>query len=269
MTFLDFYRSRVGRRVLLYHAMALAAGVIALILGLGDGHVDVSIARWFFDDARRAFPLSNQWLLKTIMHDMARTTSVIVAFALMGLTATSCIARQLRALRAHRDALLFVSIAMLAAVATVGALKHFSSHACPWSLVIFGGSATYHPLLGARAAATEALAGCFPAAHPLTGYAWLAVGFALYPTARRRAWQAWAVAFGLGTLFGGVQIVRGAHFLSHVLWSAWVVWGVNLALLALDSYWPALRRHAPATSRADPAEPGSARRAASYLCRLP
>jgi membrane-associated PAP2 superfamily phosphatase len=268
MTFLDFYRSRVGRRVLLYHGMALAAGVIALILGLGDGRVDLSIARWFFDDVRRAFPLSNQWLLKTLLHDTARTTSVIAAFALVGLTATSCVTRQLRAVRAHRDALLFVSIAMLAAVVTVGAFKHFSSHGCPWSLAIFGGSATYHPLLGPHAAATE-VAGCFPAAHPLTGYAWLAVGFALYPIARRRAWQAWAVAFGLGTLFGGVQIARGAHFLSHVLWSAWVVWGVNLALLALDSYWPALRRHAPATSRADPAEPGSARRAASYLCRLP
>jgi len=71
----------------------------------------------------------------------------------------------------------------------------------------------------------------FPAAHPLAGYAWLAVGFALYPLARRRAWQAWAAAFAFGTLFGAVQIARGAHFLSHVLWSAWIVWGVNLALL--------------------------------------
>ena len=69
------------------------------------------------------------------------------------------------------------------------------------------------------------------AAHPLAGYAWLAVGFGLYPIARRRAWQAWAVALALGTLFGGVQIARGAHFPSHVLWSAWIVWGVNVALL--------------------------------------
>jgi membrane-associated PAP2 superfamily phosphatase len=28
-----------------------------------------------------------------------------------------------------------------------------------------------------------------------------------------------------------VQIARGAHFVSHVLWSAWIVWGVNVALL--------------------------------------
>ena len=243
MTFLDFYGSREGRRVLLYHGMVLAAGAIALSLGLGDGHLDLRIARWFFDDVRRVFPLANQWLLKTLLHDEARTTSVVTALAVVVLTVTSYATPRLQAVRAHREALLFVSVAVLTAVVTVGALKHFSSHACPWDLAIFGGSASYHPLLGARAAAAN-VAGCFPAAHPVAGYAWLAVGFALYPTARRRAWQAWAVAFALGTLFGTVQIMRGAHFLSHVLWTAWVVWGVDVALLYASPHWLTRRRAA-------------------------
>jgi membrane-associated PAP2 superfamily phosphatase len=243
MTFLDFYGSREGRRVLLYHGMVLAAGAIALSLGLGDGHLDLRIARWFFDDVRRVFPLANQWLLKTLLHDEARTTSVVMALAVVVLTVTSYATPRLQAVRAQREALLFVSVAVLTAVVTVGALKHFSSHACPWDLAIFGGSASYHPLLGARAAAAN-VAGCFPAAHPVAGYAWLAVGFALYPTARRRAWQAWAVAFALGTLFGTVQIMRGAHFLSHVLWTAWVVWGVDVALLYASPHWLTRRRAA-------------------------
>jgi membrane-associated PAP2 superfamily phosphatase len=241
MTFLDFYRSRDGQRVLLYHAMALAAGAIALTLGLGDGRVDLTIARWFFDDVRRVFPLTNQWFLKTVLHDGARTMSVVAALALVGLAVTSYGARRLRPVRAHREALLFISAATLGAAAIVGALKHFSSHACPWDLAVFGGSAIYHPLLGVHATARD-IAGCFPAAHPVAGYAWLAVGFAVYPAARRRACQAWAVALVVGTVFGGVQIVRGAHFLSHVLWSAWVVWGVNVALLGLSAYWPTRRR---------------------------
>jgi membrane-associated PAP2 superfamily phosphatase len=230
MLFLDFYRSRDGRRVLLYQAVALAASAAALSLGLGDGRLDLTIARWFFDDARRIFPLTNDWLLKTVMHDAARTISAVAALALLGIAVTSWIAPRLKAVRAHREALLFTSIATVAAAAIVGALKHFSSHACPWDLAIFGGSAVYHPLLSVHAAAPN-IDGCFPAAHPLAGYAWLAAGFALYPIARRRAWQAWAAAFAFGTLFGVVQIARGAHFLSHVLWSAWIVWGVNLALL--------------------------------------
>ena len=234
VTFLDFYRSRDGRRVLLYQAVALAASAIALSLGLGDGRLDLTIARWFFDDVRRSFPLTNEWLLKAVLHDGARVTSAVAALALLGLAITSWVTRQPRALRAHREALLYTSIATLVAAAIVGLAKHFSSHACPWDLAMFGGSAPYHPLLVAHAAAPN-VDGCFPAAHPLAGYAWLAVGFALYPIARRRAWQAWAVALVLGTLFGGVQIARGAHFLSHVLWSAWIVWGVNVALLGFAS----------------------------------
>lgn len=230
VTFLDFYRSRDGRRVLLYQAAALAASAAALSLGLGDGRLDVTIAQWFFDDARRIFPLTNEWLLKTILHDAARTASAVAALALLVVAVTSWIAPQLKALRPHREALLFAAIVTLAAAATVGALKHFSRHACPWDLAIFGGSAVYQPLFGSHAAA-PIVDGCFPAAHPLSGYAWLAVGFALYPIARRGAWLAWAVAFVCGTLFGAVQIVRGAHFLSHVLWSAWIVWGVNVVLL--------------------------------------
>jgi len=55
VTFLDFYRSCDGRRVLLYQALGLAASAIALSLSLGDGRLDLTIARWFFDDARRIF----------------------------------------------------------------------------------------------------------------------------------------------------------------------------------------------------------------------
>jgi membrane-associated PAP2 superfamily phosphatase len=235
-TFLDFYRSGDGRRLLLNQGVALAVIAIALSLGLGDGRVDLTIARWFFDDARQVVPLTEQWLLKTLLHDAARTASAVAALTLLGLTVASWATRQPRAVGAHRDALLFTSIATLVAAAIVGALKHFSSHACPWDLEVFGGSAAYHPLLGVHAR-TPDVAGCFPAAHPLSGYAWLAVGFALYPTARRRAWQSWALALFFGTLFGAVQIARGAHFLSHVLWSAWIVWGVNLALLAASISW--------------------------------
>ncbi|HEX7237466.1 MAG TPA: phosphatase PAP2 family protein [Gammaproteobacteria bacterium] len=237
-TFLDFYRSRDGRRVLLYQSVALATSAVALSLGLGDGRLDLGIARWFFDDARRVFPLTNDWLLKTVLHDAARTVSVVAALTLLGITITSWATPRLKALRPHREALLFMSITIVTTAAVVGALKHFSSHACPWDLAMFGGSAVYHPLLGVHARAAN-VDGCFPAAHPLSGYAWLAVGFALYPAARGRAWWAWAAAFALGTLFGGVQVMRGAHFVSHVLWSAWIVWGLNVAVLGSSRYWPA------------------------------
>jgi membrane-associated PAP2 superfamily phosphatase len=246
VNFLDFYRSGDGLRVLLYQAVALAASAIALSLGLGDGRLDLAIARWFFDDVRRDFPLTNEWLLKAVLHDGARMVSAVAALALLGVAVATWVTGKPRTLHAHRESLLYVSTATLVGAAIVGLAKHFSSHACPWDLAMFGGSAPYHPLLAVHAALRN-VDGCFPAAHPLAGYAWLAVGFALYPVARRRAWQAWAVAFVLGTLFGAVQIVRGAHFVSHVLWSAWIVWGVNVALLGFACSLRA--RHAQAYAR--------------------
>jgi membrane-associated PAP2 superfamily phosphatase len=39
----------------------------------------------------------------------------------------------------------------------------------------------------------------------------------------------------MGVLMGMVQVMRGAHFLSHVLWSGWLVWAV---LLMLYWIWP-------------------------------
>ena len=237
VTFLDFYRSPAGRRVLLYQALALAAGAAALCIGLGDGRLDLTIARWLFDDARRVFPLTNHWLLKTVLHDAARTVSAVAALALLGLTVTSWITAQPKRIHAHRRTLLFASGACFASAAFVGILKHYSTHACPWDLALFGGTAIYQPLFGAPAAA-QAVHGCSPAAHPLVGYAWLGVGFAFLPIGRHAAWRAWAVAFALGTLFGIVQILRGAHFLSHVLWSAWMVWGVNVLLLMGCAHLP-------------------------------
>jgi membrane-associated PAP2 superfamily phosphatase len=238
MSMAQFYGGDDGRRFLLRQTLLLAVGALALCAVFGDGRLDLAIMRWFFDDARHAFPLTDQWLLKTVLHDAARTVSAVAALALLGFTVTSWITAQPKRVHVHRQTLLFASVACFASAAIVGVLKHYSAHACPWELAIFGGTAIYQPLFGAPAAA-QAVQGCSPAAHPLVGYAWLGLGFAFLPSGRHAAWRAWAAALALGTLFGAVQIVRGAHFVSHVLWSAWIVWGVNVLLLTACVHLPA------------------------------
>jgi membrane-associated PAP2 superfamily phosphatase len=254
---LDYYRGDDGLRFLLGQAAGLVACAVGLCAVFGDGRLDLVVARWFFDDAQRVFPLTNEWLLKTVLHDAARTASALAAIGLLGLTLASWITPRLKMAHSYRRELLFASAASLVAAATVGTFKHFSDHACPWDLVTFGGTATYQTLLAATSAA-DAVRGCMPAAHPLTGYAWLGVGFALYPAARRAARRSWSVALTLGTLCGVVQIMRGAHFPSHVLWSAWFVWAANVALLVLGRY----------CSITDPQDRGYARRpgCSRYRC---
>jgi len=228
--FLDYYRSLDGQRFLLQQTAILMTSAVALVAIFGGSDLDRIVSRWFFDDTQRLFPLANHWLLKTVLHDSARTVSAVAALAVLALAASAWLAPKLGRMSGRRQELLFASVGALAAAALVGTLKHFSTHACPWDLTDFGGLASYRQLFTAPTS-LHAVGGCLPAAHPLTGYAWLGLGFVLYPTARGRARQAWCLAFTAGTVCGVVQIARGAHFLSHVLWSAWFVWAVNVAIL--------------------------------------
>jgi membrane-associated PAP2 superfamily phosphatase len=240
---LEFYRSRDGRSFLQRQTLALVGAAIALCAIFGDGRLDLALERPFYDAAHGVFPLVNDWLFKNVMHDAARTASATAALMLIALAALAWALPRTR-LHSNRGELLFTAAVSLAAAATVGLLKHFSAHACPWDLAEFGGTAAYHPLLSSASGAPIPH-GCFPAAHPLTGYAWLTAGFVLYPFAARLARRWWTVAFALGTVFGAVQVLRGAHFPSHVLWSAWVVWAVNLTVLTCASTRDSSARSVP------------------------
>ena len=62
---------------------------------------------------------------------------------------------------------------------------------------------------------------CFSSGHATKGFAFLTQFFLWRPFNRRRArlWLTAAMLFGLA--MGALQVVRGAHYVSHVLWTAW------------------------------------------------
>jgi membrane-associated PAP2 superfamily phosphatase len=103
----------------------------------------------------------------------------------------------------------------------VSLLKSQSIHHCPWDLQRYGGFALYLRLFDKLPAG--AVAGhCFPAGHASSGL-WLAA-FAVFWLPERPRMAAIVFALGLvpGLLMGWMQQMRGAHFLSHTLWSAWI-----------------------------------------------
>lgn len=231
MGFFDFYRLSAGAAFLRRQALALAVGAVAILLFFQLTDADRSIAQWFFDPARNQFPLKSNWLLEKIFHRAARATSVLCALAVVIAAITAWLfPRRFARLARWRAELSFVAIALVAAPAVVGALKHYSTHACPWDVAQFGGSEPFRHLFEPLRAPFSA-EGCVPAAHPVSGFAWLAPALALYPQRRTLARAWWWAALVLGLGLGFVQMMRGAHFLSHVLWSAWVVWALDIALL--------------------------------------
>ena len=73
---------------------------------------------------------------------------------------------------------------------------------------------------------------CFPAAHASSGYAFMALYFLGYERSRKLARFGLAAGLLLGLIFGVAQQSRGAHFISHDLWSALFAWMIPLTLYA-------------------------------------
>jgi membrane-associated PAP2 superfamily phosphatase len=120
--------------------------------------------------------------------------------------------------RPLRRGALYMAFAALA----VTLLKETSPYSCPWDLAEWGGR--HAPPGPGR---------CLPAGHPVTGFALFGLYTSLKKENLRAARAALAAAWLIGLAAGAVQVARGAHFASHVLWTAWVAWAVTLAADAL------------------------------------
>ncbi|MEY4564968.1 MAG: hypothetical protein RLZZ618_4245 [Pseudomonadota bacterium] len=120
-----------------------------------------------------------------------------------------------------------LAVTTLLASLAVAALKSISTSSSPWDLQAFGGVAQH--VSHWRWGVLDGGSGhCFPAGHASTGFAFIG-GFFVFrgsPQVSRR-WLACALIAGL--LFGLGQQVRGAHFMSHTLWSGWGCFSVAWA----------------------------------------
>ena len=190
---------------------------LLLVLAWDALALDLPLAR--LSGSSLGFPLRESWLLSTVLHEDARRLSWVLMFALiLAIWWPVGALRQLS--RGERAGL--VSGTLLALLA-VSALKSASHTSCPWDLAEFGVAAHYvtHWAFGV----TDGGGGrCFPAGHASAGFAFVAGYFWLQDKAPRvaRAWLLGVMAAGL--MLGLTQQLRGAHFMSHTLWTAWVCW---------------------------------------------
>ena len=217
-----------GRRERLLGISPTALATLAaalLLLGWDFAGLDLALARWFGNS--QGFPLRENWFLANVMHEGGRKLSWAVALAL-------CVAVKwplgpLRQL--SRSQRLYLAVTTLAAALVVSLLKGVSPASCPWDLKEFGGVARY--LHHWQLAPDGGPGHCFPAGHAASGFSFLAGYFAFRDTNKTVAWVWLAAALTMGLVFGWGQQVRGAHFLSHNLWTGWLCWCVAWAMHAV------------------------------------
>jgi membrane-associated PAP2 superfamily phosphatase len=209
------------KRWLALQAAGLALAALAIWL-LARSGLDFRISALAYAPEARGFPLKDAWLLAVLGHSALKYFAVGAWCALL-VVAAAAPRWRLPALHAWLGIL-------LAALAVAG-LREMSAHSCPWDLAQFGGTAQWFPVLG-EVPVAPGPGRCLPAAHASTGFALFALYFALRDEQPRLAHWALAAAWLLGLIAGAVQVARGAHFASHVLWTAWVAWAINVALYA-------------------------------------
>jgi membrane-associated PAP2 superfamily phosphatase len=188
--------------------------------------LDVALASWA--GTPTGFPLREHWFLVTAMHEGARSLSWVLVIGLfISIRWPVWILRQLSA--GDRAQL---AVTALASVLVVALIKSRSSTSCPWDLQAFGGAARYvsHWAWGVHDGGGGK---CFPAGHASAGFAYLGAYFIFRRSLPgiASAWLAGACVAGLA--LGLSQQLRGAHYMSHTLWTAWICWVTGFAIDAL------------------------------------
>lgn len=185
-----------------------------------NGTVDFWAANLFFDSATQQFPLRIARGLEFWGHTVLKAITVWAWVLCIVLAIAS---NWLALLRPWRRVLtVFVVMAGVAAF-VVQTLKGASVHSCPWDINTFGGQAMWFPLFES----INNVSGpgrCWPGGHASGGFAIIAAYFALRESKRQLARWMLAIGMMLGVVMSLVQMARGAHFLSHNLWSLWLVW---------------------------------------------
>ena len=196
-----------------------AAAVTTLVFATGT--LDVAAARLFFrPDARDHWPLARDfpWL---ILYRAAPWITASLLGAGLAAFALSFTARR----RHWRGAAILVLLAVITGPGLIGnvVLKDHWRHPRPRDLVELGGAMRYvpSPLIGREGGAS------FPCGHCTVGFLY-GLGWWIFGR-RHPRWAAVSLGAGLaaGTLLGIGRMAAGAHFLSDVVWSALLAFGVT------------------------------------------
>lgn len=218
-------------RFLFIHFVLPLVAFTVLAAVLEATSIDLWLADHLFAWEGGKWSLRDSWLTRDLIHEDGRRLVTILAVALLLFLFDSHFHPRLKR---FRPGLWYLLASAVTAGVLINVLKELTHVDCPWDLTRYGGEFPYvkkflpHP--GAHGA-------CFPAGHASAGYAWFGLYYFALMYAPRWRWLALAVVMALGLVFGIGQQLRGAHFLSHDLWTLGLCWLAATAVyLAFAKY---------------------------------
>ncbi len=189
-----------------------------LLLALWEiSGLDLPLVRLF--GTAEGFRWRDAWLTSTLLHEGGRALGWAVLIWQM-LDALLLKPKPMTPSKQERRFWLGVAVAN---IVLVPALKRVNLSSCPWELSEFGGLAQYVPhwLLGVYDGGPGH---CFPSGHAIAAFGFFGLYFLWRPYRPALARLMLGLVLGAGAVFGFAQMARGAHFLSHTLWSGSICW---------------------------------------------
>lgn len=202
-------------------AICLVTIALATTVLFASGLIDIAIAGWFYrPDATEHWPLAHEFPWPLLYRAAPWITASLVVLSLAALAASVTSARSGWWQSA---VLVLLSLAIGPGLLGNAVLKDHWQHPRPRDIVEFGGPLHYvpSPLIGSDGGAS------FPCGHCTVGFLY-ATGWWIWRR-RRPGWAAVSLTGGLllGLLLGVGRLAAGAHFLSDVVWSALLAFGVT------------------------------------------
>jgi len=196
--------------------------VISTLLELTN--IDITVSKLFYNTETAQFGYKEHWLTSDVLHDGGKYFSTLILLTIIVMFIGSF---KLEKLKKYKKGFIYLIASMLTGSLVVYILKLLTHVHCPWDLAIFGGDTPYIRTFS-QSPANMSPGRCFPAAHASAGYAFLS--FYFFSLVYMYKYRFIALGLGLvaGALYGGAQQLRGAHFLSHDLWTLSICWGVSL-----------------------------------------
>lgn len=225
-----------ARRLALF---LLAAAVAILWLGAYTD-LDLRLANAMFDVRTGTFPWRHAWLTERFGHGLLKALLTAAGAAAVAVSAWDALTR--RTLPDWwRLRLRVLALSAILVPSATAMLKQASASHCPWDLERYGGTQPYFRLLEHMPAWVEA-GHCLPGGHASSAL-WLVALAGFWLPHRPRTAAAVALAMlAFGGAVGWLQQMRGAHFLTHTLWSMWIAAAIVSALLSVEKYYSATSR---------------------------
>lgn len=203
----------------LYHGLLPALLLAVILLLVAELHLDSIIATAIFNSEGQGWSLRGDYVLENVIHRGGRYFFAALYLPLLGLVFAP-------AVKSYRRPLGYLTLSIFISIISINLLKKISGIPCPWSVQSLGGSHAMIEWFNGFSGES----GCFPAGHASSGYAWVALYFFALMLRPQLKYQALMFGLIMGLIYGVAQQLRGAHFVSHDIWTLAICWFVPMLL---------------------------------------